>query len=194
MSSFLLLFSHPVMSDSLRSHGRQHTRLPCASPSPRVCPSSCSLHQWYHPAISSSDALFSFCPQTFPASGAFSMSFLFTSDDQNTGATASASVLPVNRQGWFPFKLTDLFSLLSKRISGVFSSTLVWRHQFFGILPSLQSSSHNCTWPWEDYSLAYTDLCYDPLQGSLLCHGEGACVTQRSYEPCHAESPKMDGS
>ena len=59
------------MSDSLRPHGLQHTRLPCPSPSPRVCRSSCSLHQWYHPAISSSDALFSFCPQTFPASGLF---------------------------------------------------------------------------------------------------------------------------
>ena len=72
---------------------------------------------------------------------------LFSSDDQNTGASASASVLPVNIQDWFPLILTSLISLLSKGLSGVFSSTTVWRPQFFGVLPSLQSSSHNCTWP-----------------------------------------------
>ena len=135
MSSFLLLFSHPVMSDSLRSHGRQHTRLPCASPSPRVCPSSCSLHQWYHPAISSSDALFSFCPQSFPRSGTFSMSCPFASDDKNPGDSASASVFPVNIQSWSPLRLTGLISLLPKGTAGVFSSTTIWRHQCFGILP-----------------------------------------------------------
>ena len=75
---YLLVFSHPVMSDSLQSHGLQHTRPPCPSPSPEVCPSSCPLHWWCHPAISSSDAVFSFCPQSFPASGTFPMSQLFT--------------------------------------------------------------------------------------------------------------------
>ena len=91
-SSSLLLFSRPVMSNSLRPHGLQHIRPPCPSPSPRVCPSSCSLHQWCHPAISSSVALFSFFTQSFSISGIFPMTHLLTSYDQNTGASASASV------------------------------------------------------------------------------------------------------
>ena len=88
-----------------------------------------------------------FCPQSFPASGTFPMSCLFISDDQNTGISASASVLPVNIQGWSPLSLTGLISLLSKGLSGVFSSTTVQRHQFFGVLPSSWSNSHNHTWP-----------------------------------------------
>ena len=94
----LLLFCQPVMSNSLQPQGLEHTRPPCLSPSPEVCPSSHPLHWWCHPAISSSDALFfcpqcfSFCPQSFPASGSFLMSWLFTSGDKNTGASASASV------------------------------------------------------------------------------------------------------
>ena len=80
----LPLFSYPVMSDSLQPHGPQHTRPLCPSPSPEVCPSSCPLHQWCHPAISSSDALFS-CPQPFLASRTCPKSQLFASDDQNTG-------------------------------------------------------------------------------------------------------------
>ena len=144
MLSLLLLFSHLAMSDSLQLHGLQHASPPYPSPSPGVCPNSCSLYQWCHPAISSSDALF-FCPQSFPESGTFPMSCLFTSDDQNT--RPSASVLPVNIQGWSPLRLTGLISLLFKGPSGVFSSTIVLRHQFFGVLPSLWSSSHNHTWP-----------------------------------------------
>ena len=107
-SGLLLLFNSPVVSNSLQPHGLQHTRPPCPSPSPGVCPSSCSLHQWCCPAISSCEALFSFCPQPFPASGTFPMSHLFTSDDQTTGASASASILPVNIQGWSPLRLTGL--------------------------------------------------------------------------------------
>ena len=100
MVFLLLLFSHPVMSNSLPFHGLQLARPSYPSPSPRVCPRSCSLHRC-HQAISSTDALFSFCPRSFPASGTFPMSHLCTSDDQNTGASASASasVLPVNVQG-----------------------------------------------------------------------------------------------
>ena len=82
-------------------------------------------------------------PQSFPASGTFPMSRLFASGDQNNGASALASVLPMSIQG----RLTSLFSLLSKGLSGVFSSTRVQRHQFFGALPCLRSSSHNHTWP-----------------------------------------------
>ena len=120
---------------------RKHAWPPCPSPSPRVYPSSCSCL-----AISSSDALFSFCHWSFPASGTFPMSHLYTSDDQSTGASASPSVLPVNIQGWSPLRLTGLISLLSKGPSGI-SNTTVRRHQFFSILPSLWSSSHNCMWP-----------------------------------------------
>ena len=137
----LLLFSHPVVSNSLWPHGLQNVRPSCPSPSPEVFPSSCPLHWWCHPAISSSGALFSFCPQTFPASGT-----LFATYDQNTGASASPSVLPVTIPGWSPLRLTGLI-LLSKGLLGVFSSSTVQRHQFFGALPSLWSSSHNRTWP-----------------------------------------------
>ena len=149
MLLLLLLFSHLVMSNSLQLHGLLHTSLPCPSPSPGIFPNSCSLYQWCHPTISSSDALFSFCPWSFPASGTFPMSCLFSSDDQNIGAwaLASVSVLSVKIQGWSPLRFTGLTSLLSKGLSGVFSSTSVRRCPFFGILPSLQSSSHNCTQP-----------------------------------------------
>ena len=132
---FLLLFSHPVVSNSLGPHRLQHVR-PLYPLSPRVFPSSCPLHWWCHPAISSSDTVFSFCPQSFPVSGTFLVSQLFTSGDQNTGASASASVFPMNIQGWFPLRLTGLISLLSKGLSRVFFSSTVWRPQFFGVLPS----------------------------------------------------------
>ena len=111
---------------SLQPHGQQHARPLCPSPSPKVCPSSCPLHWWCHPVILLSDVLIS---QSFPASGTFPMSQLFTSDDQNTGASASASVLPISIQGWFPLRLTGLISLLSQGLSGVFSSTIFQRHQ-----------------------------------------------------------------
>ena len=110
----------------------QHTKPPCPSPSPRVCPSSCPLYQWYHPAISFYDAFVSFCAQPFPASRTFPMSQMFVSGDQNTGVSASSSVLPMNIQGWSPLRLTSLISLLSKGFSGVFSSTTVQRHQVCG--------------------------------------------------------------
>ena len=94
---FSLLFTHPVVSNSLWLHGQQHTRPLFPSPCLEVCPSSCPLHWWCHPAISSFDAPFSLYPQSFLASGTFPMSRLFASDDQNTGA--SASVLPMTIQG-----------------------------------------------------------------------------------------------
>ena len=85
------------------------------------------------------------CPQSFPASGSFPMSRLFTASGQSIGASASASVLPMSIQGWFPLGLTGLIFLLSKWLSRVFSSTTVWRHQFFSSQPSLWSNSHICT-------------------------------------------------
>ena len=90
--------------------------------------------------------LFSTCPQSFPASGSVPMSRLFPSGGQSIGASASASVLPMNIQGWFPIGLTNLISLLSKGLSRVFSNTTVQKHQFFDIHPSLWSSSHIHTW------------------------------------------------
>ena len=117
---------------------------------------SFSLSQWCHPTISSSVALFSSCPQSFPASGTFPMSHLFASDDQNTGA--SASVLQVNIQGWSPLKLTGLISFLFNGLSCVFSGTTIQRHQFFGILPLLRSSCQTVCDHWEDQSLDYTDF------------------------------------
>ena len=110
------------MSNSFQPHGLHHARPPCPSPPPGVCPSLYPLHQWCHPAISSSDAFFSFCSQSSPASGTFLVSWLFASGDQNTGASASASVLPIRVQGWFPLRLTSLISSLSKGLSGVFFS------------------------------------------------------------------------
>ena len=160
----LFLFSLPVMSDSLQLHGLQHTRPHCPSASHRVFPSSCSLCWWFSPAISSSDALFSFCSQSFPVSETFPMSQFFTSGGQSIGASASALVLPVNIQGWSPFRLTGLISLLAKGLSGVFESTTVQRYQFFGVLPPLYSASSSPALTtmcdhWEDHSLDYTDLC-----------------------------------
>ena len=107
-----------------------------------ICSNSCPLSRWYYPAVSSSIAPFSSCPQSFPASGSFSGSHLFASGGQNFGASSSPSVLPINIQYWFPSGLTGLISLLSKGLSTVFSSTTVWKHQFFGTQPSLQSNSH----------------------------------------------------
>ena len=101
-------------------------------------------HEWCHPTISSSVALFSSWVQSFPASGSFPMSWLFTTGGQNIGA--SASVFPVNIQGWFPLVLTGLKSLQSKQLSRVFSSTTNWKHQFFSTQPSLWSNSHIHTW------------------------------------------------
>ena len=104
--------SHSVMSDSLQPPGLQHTRLPCPSPTPRAYSNSCPLSWWCHPTIASSVAPFSSHLQSFPASGSFPFSQLFTSGGQTIGASGSASVLPMNIQGWFPLGLTDLISLL----------------------------------------------------------------------------------
>ena len=134
----LLLFSHSVMCNSLQPHGLQHIRLPCPSLSPQVCSNSCPLSRWCHPALSPSVVPFSSCLQSFPASGSFPMSWLFTSGSQSI--RASASVLPVNNQCWFSLGLTGLISLQSKGLSRVFSSITVWNHQFFGTQASLWSN------------------------------------------------------
>ena len=130
------------MSNSLWPHELQHARFSCLSLSPRVCSNSCPLSWWCHPTISSSVTPFSSCPQSFPVSGSFPVSQLFTSGGQSIGASASAPVLPMTIQGWFPWGLTGWISLQSKGLSRVFSSTTIRKHQFSSTQSSLWSSSH----------------------------------------------------
>ena len=127
--TFSVQFSRSVVSDSLQPHGVQHARFLCPSPTPRAYSNSCPLSRRCHPTISSCVIPFSSCLQSFPASGSFSVSQFFASDGQII--RASASVLPVNLQGWFPLGLTSLISFLSKGLSRVFSSITVWKHKFF---------------------------------------------------------------
>ena len=109
-----MLFSCPVLFDFLWPHGLQHARLPCPSPSPGVWSNSCTLSRWCHPTISSFVSPFSSCLQSFPAPGSFPVSRLFASGGQSIVASASAIVLPISIQGWFPWGWTGLISLLSK--------------------------------------------------------------------------------
>ena len=152
-----LLFRHQVMSVSLQPHGLQNARLPCPSLSPGVCSNSCTLSPQCYLTISSSATLFSFCLQSFPASGSFPMNWLFASGGQSIGV--SASVLTTNIQGWFPLGLTGLIALLSKGFSRVFSSTTVWKHQFFSARPSFGPTLTSIHDYQKNHTFAYTDLC-----------------------------------
>ena len=107
------------LSDSLWSHGLQHTRLPCSSRTPGAYSNSCALSWWCHPTISSSVVPFSFCPQSFPEKGSFPVSQLFASGGQSIGASASTSVLPMHNQDWSPLGWTGWISLESKGLSRV---------------------------------------------------------------------------
>ena len=141
---------------------------PCHSLSPGVCSNSCPLRWWGHPTISSCVASFLTCPLSFPASWSFLVSQLFTSDGQSIGA--SASVLPMNSQHWFPLGLTGLITVLSEGLSRVFSGTTLQKHQFFCAQPSLWSNSHIHIWLLEKTQL----WLYGPLSAKwclcfLLC-------------------------
>ena len=136
-------FSCSVMSDSLRPHGLQHTRPLCPSPTTGAYSNLRPLSWWCHPTISSSVVPFSSCLQSFPASGSFPMSQFFTSGGQRTWASASASILPMNIQDWFPLELTNWISLQSKGLSRVFSNTTVQKHLFF---TTQLTNSHIHTW------------------------------------------------
>ena len=125
-------FSCSVMSNSLRPHGPQHARLPCPSPTPGDYSNSYPLSWCCYPTISSSVIPFSSRLQSFPATGSFQMSQLFTSGGQSIGVSASTLVLPVNTQDWSPLGWTDCIPLQSKGLSRVFSNTTVQKHQFFG--------------------------------------------------------------
>ena len=126
------------------THGLQHTRLPCPSPTPRVCSKSCPLCHRCYPTISSSVLPFSSCLQSFPASRSFPMSLFFSSGGQSIGA--SVSVLPMNIQDWFTLGWTGWISLKSKGLWRVFSNTTVQKHQFFGAQLSLWSNYLIHTW------------------------------------------------
>ena len=153
--SSLLLFSHLAVSDALWPHELQHARLPCPSQCSGTCSNSCPLSWWCHPTISSLVVPFSSCLQSFPASGSFPMSRLFSSGGQSIGASASASVLPTNIKGWlydFWCYKTEFF----KDILGIFWGSLkplsegLWSQNHFIIIWkhfSLLSSGH--VWMWE---------------------------------------------
>ena len=151
-------FSHLVMSDSLQPHGLKHSRVPCPSPTPRVYSNSCPLTQWCHPTITSSVVPFCYL-QSFPASGSFTRSQFFATGGQSIGVSASASVLPVNIQDWFPLEWTGLIFLQSKGLSRVSS-----KPQFKSIKSSALrflygptlTSTHDY---WKDYSFHHADLC-----------------------------------
>ena len=147
--------------DSFQPHGLQHTRIPYPSPSPGACSNSCPLSRWCHPTISSSVIPFSSCLQSFPASGSFPMSQLFTSGGQSIGPPSSASVLPVTLRGWFPLGWTGLTFLQSKGLSRVLSNITVQKHQFFHIQPSLWFKISNPYMTnWKSHSFDHTDLCW----------------------------------
>ena len=145
--SVILLFSCSVMSDSLSHHGLQNFLQASLS----FITSQSLLKLMSIELVMPSNHLI-FChpllllPQSFPASGSFLISQLFTSGSQSIGVSALASVLPMNIQDWFPLGLTGLIPMLSMGLSRVFSSTTAWMHQFFDAQPSLWSSSHIHTW------------------------------------------------
>ena len=146
------------MSNSLWTHGLQQARLPCPSLSPEVCSDSCPLSGWCHPTISSSVVPFSSCHQSFPASGSFPVSWFSPSGSQSIGAAASASVLPMNIQHWFPLGLISLISLQPKGLSGVFSTP-----QFESISSLVLSLLYGPALTfvhdyWESHSFDYTDF------------------------------------
>ena len=129
-------FSRSVTSDSLWRHGLLYARLPCPSPTPGVHSNSGPLSWWCHPAISSSVVPFSSYLQSFPASGSFPMSQFFASSGLHIGTSASASVLPINIQDWFPLGLTGWISLQSKGLSSLLQhhsskASILWCSAFF---------------------------------------------------------------
>ena len=132
-----LKFSCWVLLDFFPHHEQHHTGPPCPWPAPRAYSNSYPLSRWCHQTNSSSVVPFFSCPQSFPESGSFQMSQLFTLGGQSTGVSAWTSVLPMNTQDWSPLGWTGWISLHSKRLSKVFSRTTVQKHQFFGTQLSL---------------------------------------------------------
>ena len=135
-----VLFRRSVVSNSFQLHGLQYTRLPGPPPSLGACSNSWQLSWWYHSSISSSVVPFSSCLQSSTAWGVFPVSQLFASGSQSIGASASASVLPMNIQGWFSLGLSGLISLLPKGLLRVFPAP-----QFEGISSSALSLLYDLT-------------------------------------------------
>ena len=145
------------MSDSLPPHGLQLVTLPCPSLSPGVCSDSCPLSQWCYQTISLCAYLFSFCLHSFPASRPFPVSWLFASDGQSIGA--SASVLPMNIQGWFTLTLTD-FSLFAVQGTLESSPTPQFESINSSALSLLSGPTPTSLWDyWKNHSFDYMDLC-----------------------------------
>ena len=141
-------FSHSVVSDSLQPHGLQHSRPPCPSPTPGIYPNSCPLSRWCHPTISCSVVHFSSYLQSFPASGSFPMSQLFTSGGQSLGVSASTSILPMtNWTGWLSLQSKGLASLFQHHSS----KASILRHSAFFIVQLTSIHDH-----WKNHSLDYT--------------------------------------
>ena len=183
-------FSHSVISNSFRPHGLQYTRPPCPLPTTIAYRNSCPSSRWCHPTISTFVVPFSFHLQSFPASGSFPVSQFFSSGSQSIGVSASASVLPMNIQDWFPLGWTCWISLQSKGLglSRAFSNTTVQKHQFFSTQLSLwrrqwhptpvllPGKSHGwrslegCS-PWGCWGSDMTE--WLPFLFSLSCIGEG---------------------
>ena len=155
------------MSDSLWPNGLQHTRLLCPSPPPRAWSNSCPLSLWCHPTISSSVIPFSSYFQSLPASGSFPMTQLFASGGQNIRASASASILPMNIQDWFPLELTGLISLQSRGLSRVFS-TPQFKSIDFLVLCLL-------------YANCLENHFKDFIQSAEYASGEGSCVANKLH-------------
>ena len=171
-----------------KPHGPQHTSLLCPPLSPGVRSNSCPLSWWCYPTISSSATPFSFCLQSFLVSGSFPISWLFTSGGQSIRASASASVLPMNIQSWFPLGLTDFISLQSYGLLRVFSSTTVQKHQFFALSllygPTLKSI---CDY-WKNIVLTIRTLAGKVM--SLVFNTLSSCIGSG----CHSFSSKEQGS
>ena len=151
--SISVQFSRSVVSDSLRPYRLQHASPPCPSPTPRALSNSCPSSWWCHQTISSSVIPLSSCLQSFLASGSFPRSQFFASGGQSIRVSASASVLPMNIQDWFPLGLTSWISLQSKGLSRVFSNSTVQKHQFFGTQPSSHPTLTSIHDYWKIHSL-----------------------------------------
>ena len=179
------------MSSSLWPHGLKHARLPCPSPISQRLLKLMSIESMMPSNHLFSIVPFSSCLQSFPASGSFPMSRLFASGGQSIAASAStsASVLPMNIQGWFPLDLIHLISLQSKGLSRVFSNATVQRHQFFSIsifyCPAI-TSIHDY---WKNHNLDYMNLCRQSNVSALLeatlkvCFWFFSCFCMKSQKP-----------
>ena len=142
---------------SLQPHGLQHFRLPCASPSPRVCSNSCPLSQWCYPTVSSSVIPFSSCLQSFPAFFSIELALCIRRSEYWSFSFSNSS--SSEHSGLISFRIDWLDLLLSKGLSRVFSGTMIWKHRFFDTQPSLRSNTSVYDY-WRNHSFDYMDLCW----------------------------------